>query len=62
MPKSIKVAQVDVGNMDNVAGEPKNFTGIEKALKILKFVCIGIAISTVAGTATFAGIMYNQVR
>ena len=62
MPKSIKVARVDVGSMDNEAVEPKNFTGIEKTLKILKFVCIGIAISAVAGTATFAGIIYNQVR
>ena len=60
MPKSNRVTPVDVRTINNVAIESKKVVDTEQT-KILKIVCICVAISTVASTATFAAIISNQV-
>ena len=61
MPKSNRIVAVEIGTIDNAPVESKNVVSNTKTLHILKIVCIGVVISTVASTATFAGIISNQV-
>ena len=48
-------------NIDDVAGGAKTLAQHGTALKILKVVCVGVAVSTVISTAAFGGVIYNLV-
>ena len=54
---SSTVEQVGIKNVDHLVVGAENGT----KLKILKMICIGVALSTVISTATFGGIIFNLV-
>ena len=57
MSKTIRVAPVKAGSKEILTEESKNVIDHEKTLKILKLVCVGVVILTVANASAFAGII-----
>ena len=61
VPKANRVEPGKVGTMNNVAIESKNTVDIDKILKLVKLIGVGVAIATVVVAATLGGIIISQV-
>ena len=56
-----RVEPGNVGTMNNVAIESKNNVDIDKILKLVKLIGVGVVIAIVVVAATLGGIIVSQV-